>query len=248
MGDLTKTRFTMNDEKGPLELVRRYREVKERVLSYASKKGLEKIPRICVVTKTVGVEEIKALYNAGARDFGENRADTFENKLCALKHLKDISWHFIGRLQSKKILPLLSAHEAADLNTPLYIHSAHDLKILQKIEESSFKLRRETEKTVVFLQVNTTGEITKQGLSPKQWLDLCSSLGSVKGVLVDGLMTMGSLQDSKEQTLAAFLRLKELSLELSLKELSMGMSNDFEIAIKAGSTLLRLGSLITSKA
>ncbi|MFH1229960.1 MAG: YggS family pyridoxal phosphate-dependent enzyme [Planctomycetota bacterium] len=216
---------------------------------------------IVVVTKQVGLETIKILSDLNWEDIGENRVnDALEKSTSLSGNL--FTWHMIGHLQTNKVKKAVSLFE--------YIHSLDNLylaDIIQKEAEKAGKFIK------VFIQVNISGEATKQGIHPAELVAFYKEArqittrnsqfvqpneldkGKKGGMKVVGLMTMAPLADNPEETRPYFRRLKELLDDLKgkfanidnandLKYLSMGMSQDFEIAVEEGANLLRIGSAI----
>jgi len=189
------------------------------------------------VTKTVGVEEIRHALIAGITDFGENRVQEFLGKWGLFP---DARWHFIGTLQTNKVKDIVGkAH---------LIHSVDSVKLLETIN------RRAEEAGVVqpvLLQVNVSGEASKHGLAPVDLHDALCDASRMANVEVRGLMTMapfGRAEDAR--WVFRDLRdlrdsLREMPLNgVELDELSMGMSNDFRVAVEEGATIVRVGRAI----
>ncbi|KKK33702.1 hypothetical protein WN59_08775 [Salinicoccus sediminis] len=191
---------------------------------------------IIAVTKYHTVEETLEAYDAGIRDFGENRPEGFREKREALPG--DATVHFIGTLQSRKVKLI-----ADDL---YYLHSLDRESVAKKIEQYS-------DHTVkCFIQVNVSGEDSKHGLAPEdvpEFLDVLRDCGKIE---VIGLMTMAPNTEDRLLIDDVFKRLSELKGKLSaenggniqISELSMGMSNDYDIALRHGATFVRIGSKI----
>lgn len=193
---------------------------------------------LVVVSKQQPLEKILGIYNEGIRDFGESRLQELLIKKDKLP--QDIRWHFIGRIQHNKIGKIV---EAAHL-----IHSVADAITAQRISEASVE---QNKKSSILLQANTSGEAAKSGLGPNDWQACFAELLFLKGIIVNGLMTMAPHIDDKEKIRKCFRELRNLREELQRKNpevnlsiLSMGMSHDFPLAIEEGSTLLRIGSAI----
>ena len=183
------------------------------------------------VTKNQEISEIKELIGLGIQDIGESRAQELEEKYPDLKELKtDI--HFIGHLQSNKVKQVV---EMAD-----YIHSVDSLDLLRKIHYAALD-RDETQN--IFLQVNTSGEKEKFGMPPNEVESLLTTMKNLPYDNVEfvGLMTMAPLTEDQEIIRKCFQDLYDIKEHLNLHHLSMGMSNDFKIAIEEGSTILRIG-------
>ncbi len=190
---------------------------------------------IVAATKYVGVEEIKELVDAGVNHIGENRVAAFLEKYEVLHDL-DITWHFIGHLQSKKVKTMIDKID--------YLHSLDRMTLADEIQ----KHRKLPLKC--FLEVNISGETQKYGLNPKEVRGFCENLRTYDKIHMVGLMGMAELTDDESKIENQFQSLKNLQKELNeelgleLPYLSMGMSNDYKVAVKCGATHLRLGSIL----
>ncbi|MDR3178342.1 MAG: YggS family pyridoxal phosphate-dependent enzyme [Campylobacteraceae bacterium] len=191
--------------------------------------------KLIAVSKSVTSAEIESLYHAGCVDFGENRVQALKQKCEELSALP-IKWHFIGRLQTNKINQLI------DLN-PVLVHSCDSLELALEINK-----RLKDKSLDVLLQINSAKEETKAGVLPElalktyeEILQKCPKL-NLKGVMSIGAHTddIGAIQKSFETTREIY----ELVLPLGAKYCSMGMSGDFELAIKCGANMLRLGTIL----
>lgn len=195
---------------------------------------------IVAVTKNVGVSEIKQAIAVGIRDFGENRVQEFLGKYGLFP---DVRWHFIGTLQSNKVKDVVG--RAA------LIHSVDSVSLLARIDRIASE-RRVVQP--VLLQVNVSGEATKHGFRPDEVEDALRAAAQLTSVRVDGLMTIAPLA-RPEQVRWVFRGLADLFASLSalrfngieMHELSMGMSNDYRVAIEEGSTIIRVGRAIFGK-
>ncbi|AKG73709.1 YggS family pyridoxal phosphate-dependent enzyme [Salinicoccus halodurans] len=191
---------------------------------------------IIAVTKYHTVEETLEAYEAGVRDFGENRPEGFLEKRKALP--ADANVHFIGTLQSRKVKQI-----ADDL---YYLHSLDRESIAKKIEQYS------NHTVKCFIQVNVSGEDSKHGLIPEEVPEFLETLSEYEKIEVIGLMTMAPHTEDRSLISEVFKRLSELKQKLAednraniqIKELSMGMSNDYDIALQNGATFVRIGSKI----
>ena len=192
----------------------------------------------CVaVSKTKPIEDIEKIYNLGHKDFGENKVQELELKYNSLP--KDINWHMIGHLQTnkvKKVIPLVSL-----------IHSVDSLKLLKTINKESKKINKITD---CLIQINISNEDSKYGFSEDQLGFLNkNSLKEYQNIKIRGLMGMASFSNDKNIVENEFDFLKGIFDKKKKKLsdfniLSMGMSNDYEIALKAGSNMIRIGSKI----
>lgn len=203
----------------------------------------ERNPRdvtIVTVTKTVGPDAIAPLMACGLHDFGENRWQQARDKL-ERPEASQAVWHFIGRLQANKVKYILPHFE--------WIHSIDSLALAEAVDAKAQQLLLRPK---VLIQVNVSGEESKAGIEPGQVRPLLEALRSRQGLDVRGLMTMAPLTDTIEQTRPIFRDLRELLTDLrqalswpELTELSMGMSNDYPVAVEEGATLVRVGRKLT---
>ena len=189
--------------------------------------------KIIAVTKYHSVEETLKAYEAGVRHFGENRIDGFIEKRRALP--EDAEVHFIGTMQSRKVKDVIG-----DLN---FLHSLERESVAKKIEQAGHHVVN------CFIQVNISDEESKHGLKPDEVEDFIEKLKDYKYVNVIGLMTMAPHTENTEVINQTFSGLKSLRDDLSTKypevtELSMGMSNDYPLAVDNGATYIRIGSKI----
>jgi PLP dependent protein len=216
----------------------RYEAVRRQVADAADIAGRDPSEVTIVgVTKTVGVEEVRSALLAGISDFGENRVQEFLGKYGLFPTAR---WHFIGTLQTNKVKDVVG--RAA------LIHSVHSLHLLTEIA------RRAEQADVVqpvLLQVNVSGEESKHGFEPCDVREALIEASHLPNVEVRGLMTMAPL-GRPEDARWVFRELRELRDSLremplnsvELTELSMGMSNDFRVAVEEGSTIVRVGGAI----
>jgi pyridoxal phosphate enzyme (YggS family) len=196
--------------------------------------------RLVAVSKTVPAETVKEAIEAGATILGENYVQEAREKFDALV-LYPVSWHFIGHLQSNKAK---YAVRLFDL-----IHSVDSLKLAHALDKEAKKVDKIQS---ILVQVNLSGEDTKSGITAAETPGLISEISRLENLLIKGLMTMPPYfyQPEKVRPYFAALRnlrdrLKEQSIpDLSMDELSMGMTGDFEVAIQEGATIVRIGTAI----
>ena len=188
---------------------------------------------ILAVSKGFKSQEIKTIQNIGQNDFGESKVQEAYEKQLLLKDLKQIKWHFIGRIQSNKIRKIVQNFK--------YIHSVDSLEKLQKISNISFE---EKKNPLIMLQVKFSDDPTKGGLNPELLILKWREIQKLKNIKISGLMTINPKGLSSKANLELFTKCRSLADSLQLPDCSMGMSGDWEEAIEAGSTWLRLGSLI----
>jgi len=197
--------------------------------------------RLVAVSKTKPVALLQDAYDAGCRCFGENYAQELIEKIPQLPD--DVQWHFIGALQSNKANGLVQACENIERLT---IETVASVKLANKLQTAVEKVDGEG-KLSIFVQVNTSGEDSKSGIAPTEAVELCRHvLQECPRLNLQGLMTIGAPGDANCFAILSDCRdtvQKELGLDDAL-ELSMGMSGDFEAAIQAGATNVRVGSTI----
>jgi pyridoxal phosphate enzyme (YggS family) len=194
--------------------------------------------RLVAVTKYADLAWVRQLPPLGVRILGESRPQQLIERAAELGD--DVEWHLIGHLQRNKVRPVLPC-------TAL-IHSVDSLRLLQRIDEVAGELQLRPR---VLLEVNVTGEPSKDGFAPADLVAAWGTASSLARVQIEGLMTMAAFADDPEAARPAFERLRRLRDELQRlapdhprPELSMGMSHDFEVAIEEGATYVRIGSLL----
>jgi pyridoxal phosphate enzyme (YggS family) len=216
-------------------------EVRQRLATAAAKAGRQPGDvRLLAVSKTFSLEHIRAAAAAGQVEFGENRIQEALQKMDRSADLK-IRWHLIGTLQSNKARKAAPAFSA--------IHSIDSLKLLELVDAAAAEAGAAPE---LLVQVDLAGEATKHGIPPAGAVEIVKAGSSCRAARVVGLMTIPPFFEQPEKARPYFARLRELrdtllkeALEPGLlRELSMGMSHDFEIAVQEGATLVRLGMAI----
>jgi PLP dependent protein len=220
---------------GP-DIAARLADVRGRIANAALRAHrAESSVRLVLASKTQPPDAIAAAYQAGAREFGENYVQEAASKRAALAAMGDIRWHLIGHLQTNKAR---AAIEIFDLIQTL--DSARLASALHRL--------RPTAPIAVLIEVNLAGEASKNGVAPEAAEALVEA---VRGkVEVEGLMTVPPIAEDPETTRPYFARLRELrdrlaaATGLALSELSMGMTNDYEVAIEEGATIVRVGRAV----
>jgi pyridoxal phosphate enzyme (YggS family) len=188
---------------------------------------------ILAVSKGFKSQEIKTIHNLGQNDFGESKYQEAFEKQLILKDLKQIKWHFIGRIQSNKIRKIVQNFK--------YIHSVDSFEKLQKISRISYE---EKKNPFIMLQVKLSDDPSKGGFEPDVLISKWSEIQELKNITLKGLMTINPRGLSSNENSELFKKCRSLADSLQLSDCSMGMSGDWEEAIDSGSTWLRLGSLI----
>ena len=202
----------------------------------------QKLPetvQLIAVSKTISPRFIREAYAVGIRDFAENRLQEAIPKIEALQALENIRWHFIGHLQTNKAKKALQYFQ--------WIHSVDSLKLAERLNQASEDL---VKKPQLCLQVKMRPDPNKFGWETSQLLADLPTLVQLNNLNLAGLMTILPLGLTEEEKLTTFASLKTLGEKinqhypLTLSQLSMGMSNDYEVAIQAGATMIRLGTII----
>ena len=197
------------------------------------KKKLPLNVNLLAVSKGFSSKEIKIINNQGQNDFGESKLQEGIEKQLLLKDSRNIKWHFIGRLQSNKIRKIVQNFE--------YIHSVDSLEKLLKISNVSFE---EQKNPLIMLQVKLSDDPSKGGFNPKILIEKWDQIKKLKSIKIKGLMTINPKGLSSKENIRLFKKCRHLADSLKLQDCSMGMSGDWEEAVEAGSTWLRLGSII----
>lgn len=194
--------------------------------------------KLIAVSKNFGIDEINSAYAEGLREFGENRAQELDIKYSRLQN--KVIWHFIGNLQRNKVRFVVNCAD--------YIHSVDSLMLATEINKRAGAINK---KQKVLLQIKTSEEESKSGLTDYNEIkDLVSYCNDFPNLELIGLMTIGPLAEDMNLIRKSFSQLRKLKNRLindnfsNIKELSMGMTSDFEIAIEEGATMLRIGSAI----
>ncbi len=229
-------RSSMSDADLESKLQPRLAEVESRIRAACerARRSRDEVTLVAV-TKTVSSEVAACLANLGVRDLGENRPQELWRKA---ESVANVRWHMIGHLQRNKIertLPLVTL-----------THSVDSLRLLRAIDEFG---KTKSQRFPVLLEMNASGESSKGGFAPTDVPELSAVLPALQFVEVRGLMTMAAFQEP-EACRPTFALLRSLLESFrsagiaTMRELSMGMSNDFEIAIEEGATLIRLGTVL----
>jgi len=208
------------------------RELQQRIARACQRAGLSPDEvTLVAVSKTVQASAIEAAFNAGVRDFGESRVQEAKPKIEQLQKLKpDITWHMVGHLQTNK------ARTAADIFD--IIHSVDSLKLAETLNDCSPR------RLPILIQINVSAEASKGGFTLPEVNEAISQIGRLPNLEIQGLMTIAPWVDNSEEVRPIFRQMRQLRDALGLRHLSMGMSDDFEVAIEEGATLVRIGRAI----
>jgi PLP dependent protein len=220
--------------KGNIDSIRR------RILIAAEKSGrkYEDI-KIIAVSKTIGPDVMMEVIGNGILDLGENRVQELCEKYDIIN--KECNWHLIGHLQTNKVKYII--------DKVTLIHSVDSLELAKEIQLRASKISSIQE---ILIQVNVSGEESKFGLNPIEVKDFIKEISTYPNVKIKGLMTIGPNTEDKEKIRMVFRNLKKIFIDIKqenidnidMDALSMGMSNDFEIAIEEGANIVRIGSAI----
>ncbi|MFO7870863.1 MAG: YggS family pyridoxal phosphate-dependent enzyme [Kiritimatiellia bacterium] len=214
----------------------RLAETEERVANACSKAGRAREEvKVLAVAKKFGPDKVREAYDAGLRVIGENRVQEARQKipLCP----GELSWHMVGHLQANKVKPAVKLFDM--------IHSVDSIRLLETVNRAC---EQEGRNLPVCLQVNVSGESSKYGMKPEEAADALKADANLPYVEITGLMTMPPFTPDPEDAAGYFARLRDLRDETEketgavLPELSMGMSHDFEVAVREGATWIRLGT------
>jgi len=226
----------------PPETIRRnLEEVRGRIAEAARRSGRPaEAVRLVAVTKLVGPGEARALWECGVRDLGENRVQEALRKMDALADLP-VEWHMVGRLQTNKAKKVVGAFRL--------IHSVDSLRLARALDEAAGRRGLSVEALV---EVNVSGEPTKAGFQPADLAPALEEMAGLRNLRITGLMTMAPLVADPEDTRPIFARLRELrdacsarlSPDLNLRHLSMGMTQDYQVAIEEGADIVRIGTAL----
>ena len=235
-------------------LAERLEEVRDRINAAAVKAGREpKEVTLIAVTKSAAPEQIREIIQLGVSDLGESRVQIITQRIPQLNEFlarqrthgdasavpTKLRWHMLGHLQRNKVKPLLPMVD--------YIHSIDSLRLAEEIEQHAGKLGK---KIPVLLEVNASEESTKSGVAVGASVHLAEQIDTMSNLALVGLMTMAPMTEDKEKCRFVFTRTREIFEEMKwhkiggghFRHLSMGMSNDFEVAIAEGSTMVRIGT------
>lgn len=223
-----------------MSIINNYKHIQEKVneavmMSADPQKKVE----IIAVTKTIPVNRMIEALEAGLYQFGENKVQDMTEKMSVMNEI--VKWHMIGHLQRNKVKYIV--------DKVALIHSVDSISLFSEINRRGEKISKSID---CLLQVNVTGEISKFGISPQEMDDMVMGVEDMKWVNIKGLMTMAPHYDDPERTRDCFKKLNDLFHKYKEKKypwtnfqyLSMGMSNDYHIAVQEGSNMIRIGSAL----
>ncbi|MBN3887136.1 MAG: YggS family pyridoxal phosphate-dependent enzyme [Nostoc sp.] len=213
--------------------------ISERIVTIRS--SLPTSVKLIAVSKQVSAQAIRSAYNAGIRDFGESRIQEAASKQAELQDLPDITWHFIGHLQGNKAKKAIEQFP--------WIHSVDNLKLAQRLDQLAQQLGVSPQ---VCLQVKILPDPNKSGWSVPELLADLPTLNQYKSLQIQGLMTIPPSGLNDSEILSVFNLNRQLAKKIQeqnwshikMQHLSMGMSGDYELAVQAGATMVRLGTIL----
>jgi pyridoxal phosphate enzyme (YggS family) len=226
------------------DIARNLADARERIRQAALSAGRRpEDVRLLAVSKTFSLDHVRAAVEAGQEDFGENRVQEALQKIAGSADLK-IRWHLIGTLQSNKVRKAVPHFSA--------IHSVDSLRLLEVIDAAAADTGTAP---ALLVQVDLAGEATKHGVTPDEARAIVRAAARCRSARCVGLMTIPPFLERPEDVRPYFARLRELRETLlsegndpaTLRELSMGMSHDFDVAVREGATIVRLGTAIFGK-
>ncbi|MDY4970241.1 MAG: YggS family pyridoxal phosphate-dependent enzyme [Lachnospiraceae bacterium] len=216
-------------------------EVESRVQAACERAGRPREDVLLIaVSKTKPVELIREIMETGTKDFGENKVQEMCNKIEEIR--EPLNWHLIGHLQRNKVKYIV--------DKAYLIHSVDSLRLAEEIQKEAVK--KNVSKVPVLIEVNMAQEASKDGINASETEELVREIAKLPNVQIRGLMTIAPFVDDPEENRVHFRAMRELRDHLKamnipgveMKELSMGMTNDFEVAIEEGATMIRVGTAI----
>ncbi|MCD8150347.1 MAG: YggS family pyridoxal phosphate-dependent enzyme [Clostridiales bacterium] len=213
-------------------------EVERRIQAACDRAGRERSEvTLIAVSKTKPISMLNEVYEAGVREFGENKVQEMMDKYEEMP--SDIHWHMIGHLQRNKVKYLMGKS--------YLIHSVDSLRLAQEISAQSVKHGVETD---ILIEVNIAGEVSKFGTTCEEAIQLVTDAAKLPGLHILGLMTIAPYVENPEDNRIYFRKIRELSVDIASKKidnvcmriLSMGMTGDYEVAIEEGATMVRVGT------
>ncbi|MBR3468971.1 MAG: YggS family pyridoxal phosphate-dependent enzyme [Lachnospiraceae bacterium] len=215
-----------------------YFEVNEKVGKACDRAGRNRDGvTLIAVSKTKPLEDLREAYEAGARDFGENKVQELVDKIPQMP--EDVRWHMIGHLQRNKVKYIVDK-----------VYMIHGVDSLRLGEEISKEAVKHGVTVRILIEVNVAGEDTKYGVSPEEAPQLAIGLSKLPGISLQGLMTIAPYVTDPEENRLIFAKLRQLAVDISEKNidnvsmnvLSMGMTGDYEVAVEEGATFVRVGT------
>ena len=222
------------------DLMNNLASVEERVAAACKRAGRDRSEvTLIAVSKTKPVEDLQVIYDQGVREFGENKVQELTGKIPELP--QDINWHLIGHLQRNKVKYIVDKVKL--------IHSVDSYRLA---EEINIQAKKHNITVPILIEVNAANEATKFGVKLEEAKQLCEEISHLENVRIKGLMTIAPNVVVPEENRAIFHKIKALSVDIAeenidnvdMRIISMGMTNDFEVAIEEGATHVRVGTAI----
>ena len=220
------------------DLMNNLASVEERVAAACKRAGRDRSEvTLIAVSKTKPVEDLQVIYDQGVREFGENKVQELTGKIPELP--QDINWHLIGHLQRNKVKYIVDKVKL--------IHSVDSYRLA---EEINIQAKKHNITVPILIEVNAANEATKFGVKLEEAKQLCEEISHLENVRIKGLMTIAPNVVVPEENRAIFHKIKALSVDIAeenidnvdMSVLSMGMTNDYEVAIEEGATMVRVGT------
>ena len=218
-------------------------DIEQRITAAAQKSGRKREDILLLaVSKTIDVTRIKQAEDCGLKELGENRVQEILEKYDTMG--KDVCWHLIGHLQTNKVKYII--------NKVKMIHSVESIKLAEEIDK---RAKQSNVIMDILVEVNIADEQSKFGVTPKETLSFIKNIAFLDNIRIKGLMTVAPFVDNPEENRDCFRRMRQLLVDINAEKidnvnmnvLSMGMSNDFEVAIEEGATIVRVGTNIFGK-
>lgn len=222
------------------EIQQNINQIQKRIEAAAQRSGRKKEDILLLaVSKTIDVERIKEAVACGLKELGENKVQEILEKYEPMG--EEVKWHLIGHLQTNKVKYIIDKVKL--------IHSVESLKLAEEISKRAKKANKVMD---ILIEVNMAAEESKFGVAPEDTLSLIQKIALLDNICIRGLMTVAPFVENLEENRECFRRMKQLSVDINAEKidnvymdiLSMGMSNDFEVAIEEGATIVRVGTSI----
>lgn len=218
-------------------------EINEKIKIAAEKSGRKREDILLLgVTKTIDVERIKEMISCGVNSLGENKVQEVMDKYADIG--EGVDWHLIGHLQTNKVKYIIDKVKL--------IHSVDSLKLAEEIDK---RAKQHNIRAEILIELNIAGEESKHGIKPEEAVELCEKIAKLENVKIRGLMTVAPFVENPQENREYFAQMRKLFIDIRNKNidnidmtyLSMGMTNDYEVAIEEGANIVRIGTGIFGK-
>ncbi len=226
-----------------MDIAENLKIIEQKITAAAEKSGRKREDILLLgVTKTIDVERIKQLTDLGVKNLGENRVQELTDKYDKLG--SDINWHLIGHLQTNKVKYIIDKVKL--------IHSVDSFKLACEIDKRAGEKNTAMD---ILIEINIAAEQSKNGIKPEEALDLCLKISKLKNVKLKGLMTVAPFVENAQKNRFYFSKMRKLFIDIRDKNidnidmlyLSMGMTNDYEVAVEEGANIIRIGTGLFGK-